>query len=187
MTASGFQVGPVSKLYPRAADGIILTEWVSALGYTFGDEIVPDHLWRILAADRGPEGTPAPAWYHRACHYWLEYSGDDDISYQKLKGGKHSSMVVQYLMKVRAVIWNRKLFTMEGWDVKKLYGLAPKETVEYDVVCILDECSVPVVMRKKREHWVLIGKCFVYGIMDGEAVEAILEGKRRKAQEVLVK
>lgn len=196
MTAAGIQVGPIDRLYARAADGIILTEWIDAfLGGPFsslavGDTgIVPDHLWRTLVADRGPGGAPAPAWYHRACHYWLEYAGDDDISYQKLKGRRHSSMVVQYLVRVRGVIWNRRLFTVRGWDGRVLYGLAPKETRDGDVVCVLDGCSVPVVMRPmdKGRHWILVGECFVYGIMDGEAVDAAVDGKKRKVQEFLIK
>jgi hypothetical protein len=185
MTAAGFQVGAIDKLYQRAADGIVLTEWIDAFGSFNPEGIVPDHLWRTLVADRGPGGTPAPAWYHRACRYWLEYAGDDDISYQMLKGKRHSSMVVQYLVRVRGVIWNRRLFTIRGWDGRVLYGLAPKETRNGDVVCVLDGCSVPVMMRDKGRHWILIGECFVYGIMDGEAVDAV-DGKKRKVQEFLI-
>lgn len=187
MKTAGFQIGPIAQLHSRAADGIILTDWISALG---GDDvagIVPDHLWRTLVADRGPGGTPAPAWYHRACRYWLEYCGDDDISYQKLKGGKHSSMVVQYLVRVRSVIWNRRLFAIPGWEGRVLYGLAPKETKEKDMVCVLDGCSVPVVMRDEGRHWTLVGECFVYGIMDGEAVDDIIVRKRGKVQEFLIR
>jgi hypothetical protein len=186
MTAAGFQVGAIDNLYERAADGIVLTEWIDAFGSFNPEGIVPDHLWRTLVADRGPGGTPAPAWYHRACQYWLEYAGDDDISYQMLKGERHSSMVVQYLVRVRGVIWNRRLFTLRGWDGRVLYGLAPKKTRNGDVVCVLDGCSVPVMMRDKGRYWILIGECFVYGIMDGEAVDSEVGGKKRKVQEFLI-
>ncbi|RYO95986.1 hypothetical protein DL765_011724 [Monosporascus sp. GIB2] len=184
MTVSGFRVGPIEKLYPRAADGIILMEWIRAFGWR-QERIVPDHLWRTLVADRGPGGTPAPAWYHRACHYWLNYAGGDDITYQMLKAGKHSSMAVQYLMRVRSVIWSRRLFTIKYWNGRTLYGLAPRETDEGDFVCILDGCSVPVMLRDNRDHWTLVGECFVYGIMDGEAIDA--RNGTAKVQEFLLR
>jgi len=48
-----------------------------------------------------------------------------------------------------------------------------------DIICVLYGCSVPVVLREKEENgkkiWLLIGECYVHEIMDGEAVEDILE------------
>jgi hypothetical protein len=49
------------------------------------------------------------------------------------------------------------------------FALCPPETRLDDTVAILYGCSVPVVLRKVRSYYKLIGECFVYGRMDGEA------------------
>jgi hypothetical protein len=49
-------------------------------------------------------------------------------------------------------------------------ALCPPEAKEDDTVCILYGCSVPVLLRKQRPYFKLIGECFVDGMMDGEAM-----------------
>ena len=46
-------------------------------------------------------------------------------------------------------------------------GTAPPRTKCGDVVCVLDGCGFPVVMRRDGAHWVLVGACWVLGLMDG--------------------
>ena len=59
-------------------------------------------------------------------------------------------------------------------------GLAPGETRLEDQVCIIHGCRVPFIIRPielrkidgekiKRKIYVLVGECYVYGYMDGEA------------------
>jgi hypothetical protein len=51
-----------------------------------------------------------------------------------------------------------------------------------DVICILDGCSVPVVLRpcsrdmgtrtdERGSFYQFVGECYVHGMMDGEAKE----------------
>lgn len=48
-------------------------------------------------------------------------------------------------------------------------GLGPKELRKGDVAVILFGASVPFVLRPtKRGHYVLVGDCYVHGLMDGE-------------------
>jgi hypothetical protein len=57
---------------------------------------------------------------------------------------------------------------------RQLLGLAPPDTQEGDIVAILYGCSVPVVLRrlKKSERaYQLVGESYVYGMMDGEALD----------------
>lgn len=56
-------------------------------------------------------------------------------------------------------------------------GLAPKEVKVGDVVAILFGCSYSVVLRPCRNAFKYIGECYVDGMMDGEAVEAVDCGK----------
>lgn len=49
-------------------------------------------------------------------------------------------------------------------------GLAPAHAWEGDEICLLFGGDVPYVVRKGEDHYQLIGECYCYGIMDGEAV-----------------
>lgn len=50
-------------------------------------------------------------------------------------------------------------------------GLGPLSLREEDLVCIFPGCRVPLLIRKREDHYVLVGECFVWGLMDGEGLE----------------
>lgn len=175
MVASGFRVAPVRDLGFRAAAGTVHMEWIELSGWRPGAAFVPDHLWRTLVADRGPGGTPTPTWYHRACQYWLSYSEGQDITYDVIQKDQHPATALEYIQRVQSVIWDRtfiKTARLDDLD-RPLYGLGPRETRAGDCICILHGCSVPVVLRRTddADEWRLVGECFVYGLMDGEAMD----------------
>jgi len=166
---SGFQLDTVRLLGPRAPGGAILSDWVEMAGWEEGDTTVPDFFWRSLVADRSPYGTPPPGWYHRACLYCLEQSGGQDVEMSRFTNDRCPSIVVEFLDRVRNVIWNRKFFQTSHEKEGRLYGLAPSKAEAGDSVCILNGCSVPVILRRRTDiegSWKLIGECFVYGTMD---------------------
>ena len=127
MIVSGFQVGIIKLLGNRAAAGTLYTEWIDMSGWTPGATFVSDNFWRTLVADRGPNGTPTPTWYHRACLYWLDSFDGEDVSYDVLQHRHHPSAAVQYMQRVQSVIWNRKLFTFQDRLGRLLFGLAPQQ------------------------------------------------------------
>ena len=50
--------------------------------------------------------------------------------------------------------------------------MAPANAEEGDHICVLIGCSVPVILRKKGFDWHFVGECFVFGFMDGEAMDS---------------
>jgi hypothetical protein len=56
-------------------------------------------------------------------------------------------------------------------------GLGSPQIDKGDLVSVLPGCSVPIVLRKIDQWYVLRGECFVMGLMDGEAIDAFDEGK----------
>ncbi|OWP00044.1 hypothetical protein B2J93_8615 [Marssonina coronariae] len=170
---TGVRLDTIARLGPRASEGIILYEWLQLGSCIISDEldIVPDAFWRTLVADRGPNGSNAPSWYHRAFLYCLaESTPNGDVNTNRLIAACEagSSLVVDFLQRVQSVIWNRKFLVSgtHGW-----VGLAPMAAVEGDVVVVLHGCSVPVVLRWVRGWWVCVGECYVHGLMDGEGLE----------------
>ncbi|KAF2143539.1 uncharacterized protein K452DRAFT_198784, partial [Aplosporella prunicola CBS 121167] len=49
------------------------------------------------------------------------------------------------------------------------FGVCPGHTLPGDRIAILLGGSVPFVLRPYREYYVIVGECYVHGIMDGEA------------------
>ena len=56
--------------------------------------------------------------------------------------------------------------TREGY-----IGLAPSNALPGDQVCVLLGCQVPMLLRPSPNHqFQVVGECYVYGLMDGEAL-----------------
>ncbi|RDW56758.1 hypothetical protein BP6252_13981 [Coleophoma cylindrospora] len=60
---------------------------------------------------------------------------------------------------------SKKFFEMDGG----LVGLGPGSLRRDDVVCVLQGCNVPVILRNVGDYYIYIGQCFVLGLMEGEA------------------
>ncbi|KUJ13791.1 uncharacterized protein LY89DRAFT_147261 [Mollisia scopiformis] len=73
-----------------------------------------------------------------------------------------SAMLIAVLASI-----GRRLVTTTGGHL----GLAPEEVQEHDVVAILYGCNFPVVLRPHGDSFLMIGECYVDGIMDGEFLQ----------------
>ncbi|KAL8708720.1 MAG: hypothetical protein Q9220_006445 [cf. Caloplaca sp. 1 TL-2023] len=191
MYIKGFKVDQIANVSSRIAGGLLLREcltmgdWSEPDGQSNND--VPDKLWRTLVADRGPNGDNPPNWYQRACLECFAASttsGDIDTG-ALIADYRSPSHVVQFLKRVRSVVWNRVFVTSKSGQ---LFGLAPQGTQVGDYLCILFGCSVPVVLRKcktihrdsfdqyKPETYEFIGETYINGLMDGEAFDTRTPG-----------
>jgi len=64
-------------------------------------------------------------------------------------------------------LMERSIFrTQEGY-----LGLGPYITQPGDLVCVLFGLNVPYVLRAVNEGFLLIGECYVHGVMHGEKLE----------------
>jgi hypothetical protein len=58
-----------------------------------------------------------------------------------------------------------------------IVGLAPWDSEEGDVVCVLLGCRFPVVLRRVERHYILVGEAYFEGYMDGETMVELKEGR----------
>ena len=71
-------------------------------------------------------------------------------------------------------LYGRRIFLTEDGTA----GLGPQAMLPGDMVCVLYGANVPFILRrcwdeeKEQRYYLLVGECFVVGIMEGEAVEA---------------
>jgi Heterokaryon incompatibility protein (HET) len=50
-------------------------------------------------------------------------------------------------------------------------GIGPLTIQDGDMICVVLGYDIPLLVRKKDNYHVLVGECFVWGLMDGEALE----------------
>ena len=71
---------------------------------------------------------------------------------------------------VREVTRTRRFFV----TADRYMGLAPSVAREGDRVAVIYGCSTPFLIRESSDfeaRWRLVGECYVYGLMDGEAIK----------------
>jgi hypothetical protein len=54
-------------------------------------------------------------------------------------------------------------------------GLAPEAVPSGDVVAIIYGCNFPMLLRRHARSFKVTGKCYVDGLMDGEALRSVVE------------
>ena len=174
LNVKGFTIDPVQAMTSPALTGNIPLGWAEFLGWKNISEPPPDKVWRTLVGDRGRDTRDfAPATYQRACGH----------AFQRMKTGigvilsraAHygDRLVQEFAQLAEAVVYGRRLIRTKEHG---FIGLAPQATQERDIVAILYGLSVPVVLRQIHgtpdgdNVFILVGECFIYGMMDGEAL-----------------
>jgi len=178
LRVKGMRLGVVEQT-ESVAGHVITSAALELCGWSKGsgtDDL--DHVWRILVANRGPNGSNPPDWYRRACKACLEWYNlqpEDHFNTNDLKnlpgtpGGK-----VEFLDRVQQVVYNRNIIRVGQTGGPDLICVAPKQSQRNDLVCILFGCSVPVVLQQQtNRRFKFIGECYVHGKMDGEAVDPV--------------
>ena len=78
--------------------------------------------------------------------------------------------------------------TLEGNLVfgtgNEFIGIGPDSTLEGDVVCVIAGCRVPVLLRRERDHYRLVGTCAVQDLMNEELMTEIGEELRKLVEGV---
>lgn len=179
MSVTGIHLDTVTEVSARIPPGLLTQECLEMGGWKGrdgGQDGIPDELWQTLVAGRGPQGGQPQTFYNRAC--WdcfclANPSGDINMA-SLIADPKTPSILKDFLKRVQSIVWNRLFFRS---DRKKLFGLGPKGTKVNDLICILFGCSVPVILRAQLDphslqtmHYEVVGECYIYGMMDGEAV-----------------
>lgn len=91
---------------------------------------------------------------------------------QKADGGTWSN----FSSKAASVCHTRTLvITRKGY-----FGLGPGATRAGDLCCIIFGSPVPLILRHADENYQLVGEAYVHGVMNGEAVEQLDQGKSQQ-------
>ena len=111
---------------------------------------------------------------------WAQkYDRHDKIKLRNLIVGRNAPTMVPtshreaYLTRSRQLRYGMRCFhTERGYT-----GLGPLATQVGDLVCVLEGHKAPVLLQRRRSHFMFVGDCDVVGIMNGEVLEAVKRGE----------
>ncbi|KAF2140180.1 uncharacterized protein K452DRAFT_335247, partial [Aplosporella prunicola CBS 121167] len=144
MFVEGFVLDKVKHMYEPSKLGHIPRAWLKHGKWKNLQKDPPEAFWRTLVADRASNGRNPPTYYPRACRESLRKPTGEAFDIQQLINEGPSTIVAEFLRRVQAVIWNRRLIETEN----ERLGLVHIEVEEGYEICILYGCSVPVVLQK---------------------------------------
>ena len=150
---------------------------------------IREAFWRTIIADSIVEGSADfPAVNDRSqsshgtrpdkkfCRIGEIFTNNDKLvrdieSEFETSGGKPH---YDFVRAIESAIADRLFFLSDsGW-----MGLAPAAAMKGDLVCILIGGATPFVLRPVGESFYqLIGECYVHGMMDGEAMDHLSNGR----------
>jgi Heterokaryon incompatibility protein (HET) len=140
----------------------------------------PLHAWiRAVTADMdGSEVSsgrlsPELVQAYQIAHQFWESSKVEQFSMMRAEGPDIDVWMAWFLsisdrfhLAVISASVNRTFFI----SCKGYMGMGPLAMDEGDMICVALGCNVPLVLRKEGDHYLLVGECFVWGLMDGEAM-----------------
>ena len=138
----GFVLDSIKERKAFAQQGNVPQEWLDMAGWKdTSASLPPDAFWRTLVADRGHDGGNPPMYWQLACNQaYAQRPTDDDLNTEKLMTINNrpkaiaEKVVVEYLLRVQAVVWMRRLVVTAE---RNTLGLVPARAKKKDLICIL--------------------------------------------------
>jgi hypothetical protein len=148
----------------RAAN---LTPSAQATEIDSDNYLFPEEVCHTLVAGRTTTGDPPGPSYGRACD--LIWSSNLNVSMAMesalLSVGDRINLTA-FITRVRDCTRHRRLASTNRGRL----GLVRSKVRLGDLIVVLLGCSVPVVLRKSGQQYVLFGETYIHGIMNGEAM-----------------
>lgn len=94
-------------------------------------------------------------------------SSDSEEESERVNWAYYASLVAYVAVTTKM----KRLFLTKG----DYLGMGPLTMEEGDLVCLLLGGKTPFVLRPENGHYLLVGQCYVHGIMDGSAIADVKE------------
>ena len=142
---------------------------------------IKEAIWRTVIGDKFDLGRPsAPAFCEKLFTALMQSHFSTSTAHLEITDEEASSpeealeLFHKFQRRVDHMLFRRSAFrTVNGW-----IGLAPDHVKEGDVVVLLSGGDVPFVLRRvDDERFVLVGECYVEGVMYGEAIDRQVKDK----------
>jgi hypothetical protein len=198
LVAEGWAIDEIN-VFPPNFDSKTQFLDTKSLQFLAGEDIsiLDESVWRTLVANQVWAGQRPPVVYDsmyatlisrltsgpRSESIELQYAQRSDILTQELTAhvgsgkmprvGEALNFTTPFRRWVSDWLYRRKLCktTKRGFP-----GLVPDTARNGDLIIVLKGCDLPLTVRSVRDHYVLIGECYIHGIMNGEALLMESEG-----------
>lgn len=152
------------------------TRQMKALPSMYDDPI--DAFWRTLVGNvASDQKTEADHAYHAAFDAWLQMlyrlkkEGDELVDFGT-EGSNQVENEPELLLEFLNALsghWNDRSFciTTSGY-----FGLVPTNSSVGDSIIVLYGGRAPFILRHVSDHFVLVGDCYIHGLMKGEALKS---------------
>jgi hypothetical protein len=194
LQVGGIQLGTITDLSTRMADGLISRDALELTGILFTKgcdalRTLPDvtvrKVWRTLVCDRDAGGKRAPMRFGLAFKHLfkciLESRGLDTL---EILGSEDNvdPNTTAFLKRVRDMTFNRRIFVSNINEFQEnLLGIAPKAARIGDTLVLLFGNSVPVILRPSCDwggrYMEIVGAAYVDGKMQGEILHELGESR----------
>lgn len=146
LTVYGFVLDRIDRKAPPANGGVIPVEWNELADWEDASSLPPpDAFWRTLVGNRDNLGQQPLKLWRRACQIAFGMKPRDGPLNVEKALEEASSFVQEYLEKVLRTTYSRRL----SIGKKGLWALVPAKSKKGDSLCIINGCSVPVVLRQR--------------------------------------
>lgn len=133
---------------------------------------------RTIVGDVKTKGNKAM--YRGFAMDWLLLDSHDSGDTSDYSSAIHS--LIEYLGPLKAMTSHRRFATLDTGYM----GLVPRQAQVGDAVYILKGGHVLYVLRRNGNSYILVGECYVHGLMDGEGMEMVGRGELTMETVVLV-
>lgn len=144
LTVHGFILDEIDRKAPPANAGVIPVEWNEIADWEDTSMTPPDAFWRTLVGNRDDLGQQPLKLWRRACHLAFGMKPRDGPLNVEKALEEASSFVREYLEKVLRTTCSRRLSISKNG----LWALVPAKTKKGDKLCIINGCSVPIILRQ---------------------------------------
>jgi len=151
--------------FPQLLDTV--EEMVKGAG-SMDEQALNEVIGATLIAGQNIDMTPAD--YESQQDYLCYTSalrGNLKPFWSDLLSGKELARMIRYKRALRRGCHQRRFFVTRGGGY---FGLGSARLQEDDLIVILYGCRTPCVLRPAEGAYRIVGTCYVYGIMFGEAV-----------------
>ena len=146
----------------------LLQQHADDLRYGTEEYILEVH-WRTLVCDMKRDPSPQSIISRPAPSNF----GDAYLSWLALEKASTARMKAYPFVSAVDIMsdWKRFGVTRDGYT-----ALLPGRAKYEDIICVFLGATVPFVIRRKASgNYLLVGECYVHGLMDGEALDLVLD------------
>ncbi|KAH7395426.1 heterokaryon incompatibility protein-domain-containing protein [Cadophora sp. MPI-SDFR-AT-0126] len=129
---------------------------------------------RYKTLHRNYHSMPSDTWLQHGAAYLTRIFGDAGLVDEDIKKAGEGGDAFVWNECALFVCGSRSFFRTE----KGYYGLGPSEVQQGDVIVVLFGGTTPYVLRPNNEEgFTFVGECYVYGLMNGEAIAMMERGE----------